>query len=133
MKLNYDCVRDTLICLENYLGYKISPVSKSVEQIDITVAKLYDLMSDYTNEDVFYTVNKLAEGNYITVEYIGDKEKILNKVFDITYSGHEYLDSIKNPKVWNKIKSTAQDKAIDLSFNAVSILAKQLIAAILSL
>lgn len=37
----------------------------------------------------------------------------------LTWSGHEFLDSIRNEGVWGKIKATAVDKGAELSFDIV--------------
>jgi len=53
--------------------------------------------------------------------------KILNSVDmnadvlvnDLTWQGHELLDTIRSKPVWDKIKSTALDKGIELTFDTV--------------
>lgn len=42
----------------------------------------------------------------------------------LTWSGHELLDTIRSKPVWEKIKSTAQDKGLDLTFDTVIALGK---------
>jgi len=47
---------------------------------------------------------------------------------DLTWEGHELLATIRSRPVWEKIKSTAQEKGIELSFDAVVQLGKAAVA-----
>lgn len=38
---------------------------------------------------------------------------------NLTWAGHEFLDSIRNDTTWNKIKTTAKSKGVDLSFEVI--------------
>lgn len=40
----------------------------------------------------------------------------------LTMAGHDLLDTMRSPKVWNWIKSTASTKGVELSFDAVKAL-----------
>lgn len=51
---------------------------------------------------------------------------------DLTWSGHELLDTIRSQPVWEKIKSTALDKGIDLTFDSVKMLGSIALKAILN-
>ncbi|MFL6600182.1 MAG: DUF2513 domain-containing protein [Steroidobacteraceae bacterium] len=42
----------------------------------------------------------------------------------LTWQGHELLDTIRSKPVWEKIKSTAEEKGINLTFDAVIALGK---------
>ena len=43
---------------------------------------------------------------------------------DLTWEGHELLATIRSKPVWEKIKSTAQEKGLDLTFDTVIALGK---------
>jgi hypothetical protein len=51
---------------------------------------------------------------------------------ELTWSGHELLDTIRSKPVWEKIKSTAQEKGIELTFDTVMALGKAAVAWIIS-
>ena len=95
MKLDIDCVRDVLIELESFpIGsYTISSFQKSIEI--------------YGTDCVLYTLVKLTEAGYINAKY----ERALSghlsihTVFDITFSGHEFLADIKPKNNWEKLSS----------------------------
>ncbi|WP_079744105.1 DUF2513 domain-containing protein [Pseudomonas aeruginosa] len=42
----------------------------------------------------------------------------------LTWAGYDLLDTIRSKAVWERIKSTAQDKGIELTFDAVKALGK---------
>jgi hypothetical protein len=42
----------------------------------------------------------------------------------LTWAGHELLDTIRSRSVWERIKRTAKEKGIELSFDAVKMLGK---------
>lgn len=50
----------------------------------------------------------------------------------LTWQGHELLDTLRSKPVWEKIKSTAKDKGIELTFDAVLALGKSAIEALLN-
>ena len=41
----------------------------------------------------------------------------------LTWQGHEFLDSIRADKVWDKVKKSAWDKGLDLTFDIAAKLA----------
>lgn len=43
---------------------------------------------------------------------------------ELTWEGHELLDTIRSKTVWNKVKGMAKDKGLELSFAAVKALGK---------
>lgn len=44
---------------------------------------------------------------------------------NLTWSGHELLDTLKNDSRWNQIRAFAREKAIDLTFEAVKLIASK--------
>lgn len=99
MKLDANCVRSVLLELEEMpLGnYLPEDLNGSIEQ--------------YGTETVEYTVLKLNEAGYIragiTQTLSGDYE--IFGIFDITFKGHEFLNSIRSPSVWERLKNSAMD------------------------
>lgn len=51
---------------------------------------------------------------------------------DITFSGHELLNMIKNDGVWQKIKSYIKEKNVELSFEAIMIGGKYILNNLLN-
>lgn len=50
----------------------------------------------------------------------------------LTWQGHELLDAMRSKTVWHKVKETARQKGIELSFEAVKMLGKHALDAMLS-
>lgn len=44
---------------------------------------------------------------------------------ELTWAGHDLLDTLRSKPVWERIKTTAQDKGIELTFDAVKALGRQ--------
>ena len=44
----------------------------------------------------------------------------------LTWSGHEFLDRIRTDTTWNRIKTTARDKSLDMSFDTLMAVARWL-------
>lgn len=95
MKLDIDCVRDILIELESFpIGY-------------YTISSFQKSIGIYGTERVLYTLVKLTEAGYINAKYNRtlDGRPHIEAVFDITFSGHEFLSDIKPKNNWEKISS----------------------------
>ena len=124
MKLNLDCMRDILLCMEN-AGYQES----------LLMQQVYDALSNYQETEINYSVLKLIEANFIeamTCPY--DNEIMIVKLDDITYTGHQFLANIRENKIWSatksimgKIGSTSIQTATQIAKGIVSELVKQTI------
>ena len=105
MKLNYDCVRDLLLYLEENLTYD-NPININ----NLT-------LKDYSNLDLVYTADKLNEADFISCirsKYV-DKAGPVLIAKSITYNGHQFLDTVRDEKVYTETKSVLS------SFKSVSI------------
>ena len=117
MKLNYDCVRDVLLTMEDITGLN--------DDLSFETIGLYDIashLSQYDDKEICYTILKLSEAEYIKTEWRDSNKDnfYFYFVFDITFKGHEYLNSIRNQNVWNAIKKGA----IGLSMSLIPKLAE---------
>lgn len=120
MRLNYDCVRDVLLDLEDMLQFN--------EELEYPVINLDDICNElesYSKQEIAYTLINLSEANYIVAQ-ICDGDDILVDILctRITFEGHKYLDSIRTPQIWAEIKQTFKSKAINLSLDWILTLAK---------
>ncbi len=94
MKLNQDCIRDLLLYLEENLTLNNH---LSVENISL---------KDYSSEELLYTADKLYEAGFINCfKRIYATDELLILISSITYSGHQFLDNIRDEKVFVKTKS----------------------------
>ena len=94
MKLNQDCIRDLLLYLEENL--------KLNDYLSISNISL----KNYSSEELLYTADKLYEAGYLKCSRkVYDNTDLMIFVFLITYSGHQFLDNIRDDKVFAKTKS----------------------------
>lgn len=139
MKLNYDCVRDVLLELEENLT--IEEVSYDLGEgeeteltfsfIDIKRLAAFERLKKYSKKDICYSVNKLNEAGYISAEPIPGDDLSDYLISDITYVGHEFLQSIKSDSVWNHVKDVSK-KAGAMSFPVISSIASNILSQIIS-
>ncbi len=104
MVLNPDCVRDVLLCVEHCsFGERMN------------LAKLQERLPDYTEEDLWYTCIKLEEGGYLdlmTAQYLRMPLPSIKQINDLTYSGHEFLNTIREQGTWDKVKGVAKKAGV---------------------
>lgn len=139
MKLNFDCIRDVLLALEESLTIEAEvydlgegeDASYSFSFISVEQLLKHERLEEYSNIDIFYSVNKLSEIGYIQAacEWKGDMSTYL--ISDIKYPGHEFLQSIKSETVWNDIKKVSK-KVGSMSFPIISSIASSLISKIIT-
>lgn len=116
MKLDYDCVRELLLTLESGLV-----MESNLAYPQISLKEVCDLMTDYNKEEIVYTTIKLIEADFISAYNMKADNGIINIFYyDITFSGHQYLNSIRNSKVWETIKK----KSASLTFGIIEKLAE---------
>ena len=101
MKLNYDCVRSVLLTVE-----KSKTIDEELNINPLTVETIFEQLPKYEDSEILYTIEKLKEAGYINaVLQFAAGHFIDGAVSSITYSGHEYLDNIREPEVWRKVKA----------------------------
>ena len=95
MKLNPECMRDILLSMEDVEYQKSLPVEQ-----------LYSSLTDYSQDEINYSVLKLEEAGFIDATLIPyDGGILVMEVNDITYRGHEFLADIRSDSIWQNVKS----------------------------
>jgi DNA-binding PadR family transcriptional regulator len=61
-------------------------------------------VAGYSQEEIYYHLNMLIEAGYITGK-IGMDAPVISK---LTWQGHELLDDIRDPDIWDKTKEKAK-------------------------
>lgn len=101
MKLNYDCVRSVLLTVE-----KSKTIDEELNINPLAVETIFEQLPKYEDSEILYTIEKLKEAGYINAAlHFAAGHFIDGTVSSITYSGHEYLDNIREPEVWRKVKA----------------------------
>lgn len=99
MKLDRDCVRDFLLALES-LGPGQTLTSENYKSIPF--------LASYERDVIIYTAERLDEAGFINVKFMpvvgGDKPFFATS---ITWYGHQFLDNIRDDRVWKETKKIA--------------------------
>lgn len=108
MKLDRECVRNLLLTIED---------ARFNTTLNLDELSKIDKMAQFTSEQIIYTIEKLIEANFIVgkVTYAGD-EPYFVMVNSLTWSGHQFLDNIRDDGVWTKTKKiTSQFSSVSIS------------------
>lgn len=119
MKLNHDLVRLVMLEIEEKATYGSS---LSIDELNI---------DGYTIDEVKYTLDKLYEANFINAtirRYIGGA---LYSIDSLTWTGHQFLDNIRDANVWKKTKVVVS-KLSSVSLTLVSNVASQVITNLIN-
>ena len=95
MRLNADCMRAILLEIEK------QPLNSSLR-----LSELKNAISDFESDEVEYAVLKLDEADFInaTIAHY-DNGYYISSIDSITYNGHQFLETIRDNKVWSKTKT----------------------------
>ena len=85
-------------------------------------ANICELLRLYLEKEGFEVI--VAHNGSKALEHFSN-EKIDFVILDITYAGHQYLNSVRDPGVWGKLKSTAKS----LTFSVVTQAAEKILLA----
>ena len=104
MKFNPDCMRDTLLYLEENLTLS--------QDLEIQFISVQDLSKNlpYPIQEIANMVLVLDDAEFIDASRFDAGNQICELlVLRITYSGYQLIESIRPQPVWKKIKSIGQN------------------------
>lgn len=135
MKLNPDCVRDTLLYLEDNIAYTNNPISMEHTEINIDEAT-NNIAAKYshTKEETRYSIEKLLEVGYIQIKnpsYDAQRYLVSGNIYDISWNGHNFLNNIRPQSVWDATKRGASRLGL-MSVHALSTISMKIIEAIVT-
>lgn len=123
MRLNYDCIRDVLLSLEDMFV-----LNEDLETNIIIVSDLCEELPDYSKQDIAYSLVMLEEAGYIHAHIQYADDCILDIIVSgITFEGHKYLDTVRTSAVWEETKKTFKEKAIEMTIETIMLVAKSII------
>lgn len=104
MKLQINCIRDVLLWLEENLI-----ISDDLEENFFDVRKISEALN-YSNGEMANTLISLGEAGFILC-HRSDAEDRINSllVYRITYSGYQFLESIRPESVYQKTLSVCKN------------------------
>ena len=118
MKRDLDLIRDILLDVENW----------NIPQ-PLTLGSLE--YEGKTKQEIGYQLELLEDAGYIDVRIIKDHVGIgyLDAfIVRMKMAGHEYLDSVRNPEVWNKTKTTLEKVGGGAALDVVKDIASKFLA-----
>lgn len=111
MKLDSECVRDTLLEIE-------AKQNALFEKLQYEDLKKFDSYIKHGYDQFFYCLYRLQEAGYVDFSDKIIEEKIYFFCFSkITWEGHQFLDNIRDNTVWkNTKKSVSKLSSVSISF-----------------
>ncbi|MBV2147107.1 DUF2513 domain-containing protein [Sphingobium sp. AS12] len=112
-----DLIRELLLLIESH------PVSDPILTKDICI-------NGYSDVQIGLHINMMNDAGLLVSETANSKTNIHRTIlviliFDLSWKGHDYLSSIRDPAIWKKTKSFAA-KAGNSSFELMIEIAKSL-------
>lgn len=125
MRLNHDCIRSTLLFIEK--NHK-SGIFLQLEQFLDSKE-----LSQFETDDIKYTLLQLKDAKFIngTPGY-GNNSLVSFSCSGLTWKGNEFIDTIRDDKVWKKTKQ-ATAKLSSASLPILSSLATKILSNFLGL
>lgn len=117
MKRDFDLIRKILLDVE-----------ENAEHNDLYFPKIDDL----DDEIIAYHIKLLGDAGLADIYNASSKSSIDYRVQSLTYQGHEFLDQIRNPKVWEKTKQTVFTKIGSLTLDGLKEVSKYYITKLLN-
>jgi hypothetical protein len=119
MKRDWDVIREVLV---------------EVEGLSESTRHAFNYSYDETSSDVARAKCEQAlllwKAGFISAIDAGNTEGPAILSPELTWQGHDLLDTIRSKAIWEKIKSTAREKGIELTFDAVKTLGKAALGAL---
>ena len=114
MKRNMDLIRLILLEIEEQAAFPIDRLT----------------IDGYTMKEVAYHCRLLHQHGFVDDyrEEYGDDELVDFGVGELTWEGHEYLDTVRDDSFWSKTKQLLLDKGIPLTLETVKAATNTLIA-----
>ena len=135
MKLNPDCVRAVMLCVEEHTGieqncYFIHYVSDDITlligggNIGSPADYQIDLEKKYDNDEIFQAVKNCSDSGFFVLGITDSANRIMVK--DLTPAGHNFVENIRTDKNWKKIQQLVL-KAGALSAGAIADIATNVV------
>lgn len=84
----------------------------------------------YSNEEIRYNIELLIGAGFVSVEDRGGGGANIPK--QLTWTGHEFLDTMKADGQWEKVKTFINEKSISLTFDSIKVAAATLVKSALT-
>ena len=101
MKLNYDCFREVFLFIEEKLIWE--------DDLKYHYLQLYAFeqnITKYSKAEIAYALKMGIEAGLIDGVILDSDAGIFDiRCFGLTFEGHQFLDTVRENKIWQKTKS----------------------------
>ncbi len=124
LKLNEECVRAVLLDVENEYQFGSFLHLKDFEE---------NQAFKFSKEEIEYTIIRLEEAGFIiaTIDWVNARPFNVY-VGSLTWQGHEFLDNVRDTKVWRETRKVAS-KVGSVSLSMLATIASSVITKSLEL
>jgi len=141
LKLDLDCVRDILLCVEENTGVRNrcvfvdTAISEDLRSAGVRILepKNYQrgMVDEYGIDAVMYHVKYCCDADLISIHKIrAPYDAYTVCVDDLTPKGHDFLANIRDNKIWDGVKAVA-GKVGSKSLEAVTQIAANVITELI--
>lgn len=111
MRLNYDCIHDVLLAISELNRY--TSRESHYELHTVTKQEIIEhplVAGQYSYDDILYSIDQLFDMGFVEGYRIPPTHGELRMcgIDNIAPTGHEFLDDIKEPSVWEAVKAHAK-------------------------
>lgn len=133
MVLNPDCIRDTLLYLEETLTINCKEKNFNAITLHQLTKEMIDKYNKYTEDDIWYTIYNLKEIHFIEgrINDAGKHKMMFCDIENITWNGHQFLNTIRPETIWEATKSKAKQIG-GMSLHGLSMVSMSIIQGLAS-
>jgi len=118
MRRDWELVRQVLLKLE-----QLGDTASVLESTDVL---------PYDADNVSYHMKIMDEAGLIEAHCLEHTGGTHCHASRLTWSGHEFLDQVREQTVWNRTKASVREKGLALSFEVIRMTASAIIAGIVN-
>lgn len=110
MQINLDCLKDVLLYCVNNIDYKEENNTWNTQCVNLVMMYEAPELNQYDKKDIMRSVLKLKECGFIKISTCFPENKpYLERcsIEDVTISGYQFINSVKESSIWEKTKSIA--------------------------
>ena len=120
MRLNLDCIRALLLCVEEHSAPNKNPIqfvnlnlSQKVSEMIGTYEKpspqQEKLLETFTNDDIIYSLDYCLEAGLLHSFNASGRGQQIYHIVDLTVKGHDFLGNIRYKNIYEKVKAVTEE------------------------
>jgi len=101
VKRDLNLVRELLLRLEPLPAHPQNPIAIKIGEPPLDI-------QGYTNDEIAYNLQTMADGDLLYYINIGSDGRTIPHFCGLRWTGHEFLDDVRNPEAWRDIMDQAK-------------------------